>query len=211
MYIRLNSTDLNVLNTALIKEDYSLKLKREPRIIIDAGANIGMTTLFFAQKYPHASIYAIEPEEENFALLQKNTRHIPRVVCIQAALWNQNGPVQLYDRKTGQWGFAVFNEKDSRGDLRSRIQGITLSALMETYQIEHIDILKMDIEGSEKEVFEDCAGWIQKVGVIAVELHERIKPGCRRVFYNATNHFEHEFVRGEKLTFLIRDDYWCPP
>jgi FkbM family methyltransferase len=211
IYIRLSSTDLNVLNTALIKEDYALNLKREPKVIVDTGANIGLTTLYFARRYPGAAIYAIEPEEENFNLLKQNTHAFPNVICIKAALWNTNSPVKLYDRNTGQWGFSVFHENQSRGSFHSEIQGMTMSSVMERYQIQYIDLLKMDIEGSEKEVFENSSGWIQKVGVIAVELHERIKIGCRRAFYKATDAFEHEFVRGEKLTFALRDEYWSQP
>jgi FkbM family methyltransferase len=207
--IRLNSTDLYVFNTALIKKDYSFQIKRKPKVILDAGANIGLTTLYFAQKYPESLIYAIEPESENYALLKKNTSFYPNVICIQAALWKTNEPVRLYDRNTGQWGFSVFDEKKRSGSYISEVPGITIPSLMERYKIESIDILKMDIEGSEKEVFENSSGWIHKVGVIAVELHERIKAGCRRSFYKATNRFEHEFIRGEKLVFVMRDGYFC--
>jgi FkbM family methyltransferase len=208
IFIRLNSTDLDVLNAALVKKEYALEIRGEPKVIVDAGANIGLTTLYFARMYPQAKIYAIEPESENFILLQKNTRLYPNIVCIRAALWNQNGSVKLYDRHTGQWGFSVFGDNESHGHFINEIQGMTFAGFMKQYNIEHVDILKMDIEGSEKEVFTESGSWIDHVGVIAVELHERIKGGCRRAFYNATSRFEHELSCGEKLIFVIRDRYW---
>jgi hypothetical protein len=107
---------------------------------------------------------------------------------------------------SGWPGFAVSDSKTPPQGFVSEVEGVTLSWIMDTYQIDFVDILKLDIEGSEREVFQDSDAWINKVGVIAVELHERIKVGCRRAFYNATNHFEHEFIKGENV-FVLRDAY----
>ena len=64
----------------------------------------------------------------------------------------------------------------------------------------------MDIEGSEKEVFETSASWIDKVGVIIIELHDHYRSGCSRSVYTATKNFEFGWRKGEK-TFLVRKDY----
>ena len=68
--------------------------------------------------------------------------------------------------------------------------------------LEHIDVLKIGIEGAEKEVFEMSARWIEKIGVVMAELHDDLKLGCRRAFFEATKGFPDEFSRGETIMRL---------
>jgi hypothetical protein len=70
---------------------------------------------------------------------------------------------------------------------------------MRELRIEHIDILKIDIEGAEREVLRDPSAWIGNVDTLIVELHERLKLGCNRSFYNATNGFDDEWIQGENV------------
>jgi hypothetical protein len=77
---------------------------------------------------------------------------------------------------------------------------------MRDHQLESIDILKIDIEGAEKEVFADSTAWLGRVRAIIIELHDRLKPGCSRSFYNGSNGFDHEQYRGESV-FLWRGDF----
>jgi hypothetical protein len=78
---------------------------------------------------------------------------------------------------------------------------ITIDGLIADYNLTEIDILKIDIEGSEKEVFRTCVSWIAKVKAIIIELHERIKSGCNRAVYSATNDFDSEWQYGEEVYF----------
>ena len=82
---------------------------------------------------------------------------------------------------------------------------MTVDTLMKEHGIDHIDILKIDIEGAEKEVFRDPSAWIGKVDALIVELHERMKLGCNRSFYNGTNCFDDEWFQGENV-YLARND-----
>jgi FkbM family methyltransferase len=183
-----------------------MELGKVPKIIIDAGANIGFASIYFSLKYPEAKIYAIEPDEENFNMLKRNTENYQNVVAIKAALWNENTSVDLFDRNTGSWGFAVTKAGNVTPNRVSEVDGITVPKIMETYKINFIDILKIDIEGAEKEVFQDSGDWIDKVGVIAVELHDRIKMGCQQAFDNAAKDFEYKYKDREN-TFVIRAQY----
>jgi hypothetical protein len=79
---------------------------------------------------------------------------------------------------------------------------------MQDQEIGFIDVLKMDIEGAEKEVFQDASKWVEKVGILVVELHEHLRSGCNRSFYNATNNFEQEWRQGESV-YLARKGR-CP-
>lgn len=68
--------------------------------------------------------------------------------------------------------------------------------LLADYQVAQIDLLKVDIECSEIEVFAGAAAWIDRVGVILIELHDRFKRGCALSFYTAVQDFAVEWRRG---------------
>ena len=80
---------------------------------------------------------------------------------------------------------------------------------MAEYMLDGIDLLKIDIEGAEREVFEDTSAWIGRVRSLIVELHEHFKPGCERSFRAGSAGFDREWIRGENY-FLTRGDYLTP-
>jgi FkbM family methyltransferase len=150
-------------------------------------------------KYPESKIIAIEPDRDNFNLMKKNIEPYPNIIPILGALWDKNEMINLVDPGLGNWGFMV-DRATSKQSNSSRIKGMTIDKIISDYNIEEIDILKIDIEGSEKEVFSDITLWIDKVNVLIVELHERMKSGCNRSFYNGTNdHFIKEWHQGENV------------
>jgi hypothetical protein len=83
---------------------------------------------------------------------------------------------------------------------------MTVDKIMQDYNLEKVDILKIDIEGAEKEVFTDTSSWIEKVNSIIIELHERMKAGCNRSFYCGSNGFDNEWKQGENV-YLSRGNY----
>jgi hypothetical protein len=83
------------------------------------------------------------------------------------------------------------------------IQGKTLDSIMREYNLQRIDILKIDIEGAEKEVFNDTSSWLEKTDAIIIELHERMKSGCDHSFYNGSKGFDEEWHQGENV-YLTR-------
>jgi hypothetical protein len=74
-----------------------------------------------------------------------------------------------------------------------------MESLMKDNDIDSIDLLKMDIEGGEKNVLENSSDWIDSVRAMAVELHDRICMGCTRAFYIATKDFKIFEKHGEKI------------
>jgi FkbM family methyltransferase len=196
----LRTTDVSVLTDILLKAEYGLELPTPPRVIIDAGANIGMASVFFANKYPEARIIAIEPEASNFQLLRKNTSFYPNITCVEGALWKTDAPVNLSDPGGGHWGFQTFEAaQHENGRQVWMVNGITMDTLMDRFGIERIDFLKLDIEGAEKEVFENPSSWIDKVAFFAIELHDSSRDGCSRAVYGATKGFQWQWRRGETL------------
>ncbi|TIH15807.1 FkbM family methyltransferase [Marinifilum sp. JC120] len=207
-WVRLTTSDIPTCKQIFIYREYDFAVKESPKIIIDAGANIGLASIFFANKYPDAQILAIEPEKSNFDLLARNTAPYPNITAIQAALWHKNEQINLVDPGLGKWGFMTEQKGISaqQNNICHSVPAITVSKLMEDYNLEKIDILKIDIEGAEKEVFSDSSPWVNKVNSIIVELHESQKPGCNRSFYCGTNGFDTEWKQGENV-YLSRNNY----
>ena len=202
-WLRGSTSDIPTSNSIFVEQEYAFSTSGAPQVIIDAGANIGLAAIYFANRYPDCRIIAIEPEESNFALLQKNTAAYPNISILQAALWNRNETIDLVDPGLGKWGFMTESRSDTsqphKAPSRHTVPALTVDQIMQDFGLSQIDILKIDIEGGEKEVFEDTRAWIDQVGAIVIELHDRMKAGCSRSFYTGTPGFAQEWRLGENL------------
>lgn len=211
--IRLPSSDAEVYKQVFLDKEYGIDSAVAPKVIVDAGANCGLTSVFYSSLFPEATILAIEPEKENFGLLLKNISGHKNIIPIQAALWNHTGSVMIHDPGEGAWSFRAQAQAD--GDpvgAGETIRAVTIESIMDEYGIDRINLLKMDIEGSEKEVLEHSASWIERVDTLVVELHERFKPGCTRSFYDATGGFGHEWHLNEHVwVSRASADGWISP
>jgi len=201
--IRLRTSDVPTYREVFLQQAYRISLRRPPSVIVDAGANIGLTSVYFAIRYPAARIVAIEPEASNFALLQANTSPYSNITPLRAALWKDNTEIHVIDPGKGKWGFQTVASGDRPGI--QHVPGMTVDALMDSCGLEAIDVLKIDIEGAEKEVFADASAWIDRVSVLMVELHERMKTGCNRAVYAATAGFATEWLQGPNNVGMARE------
>ncbi|MDR1681209.1 MAG: FkbM family methyltransferase, partial [Prevotellaceae bacterium] len=151
VYLRKGASDFPIFEEIWVYDCYDTAYGNAPQFIVDAGANIGLATVFYANRFPDAKIIAVEPEATNFALLKKNTASYPNVHLHQAGLWNKTANLKIEDNGYGEWGFMV---REAPEGTPGTIQAISIPELMRQHQCEKIDILKIDIEGSEKELFE---------------------------------------------------------
>ncbi len=197
--VRIGTTDVSVFRQVLQECQYDFALPASPRHIVDAGANIGLTAVFFANKYPKSEIIAIEPEESNFRILRENVKPYPNVHPVLGALWKRECELVLIDPDSGHHGFQTTDVGASTPRREARVQAFTVESLMKRMNWDRVDLLKVDIEGAEKEVFEACDSWISRVGACMVEVHDAIKPGCGVAFDNATASFSGRHTQGEAL------------
>jgi FkbM family methyltransferase len=201
--LRLNGSDLKTFLEVIAREDYRLPFKTEPTAVVDAGANIGLASAWFAARYPTAKVLAVEPDAGNYALLTENTKPYRNVIPIQAALWSGSGSILLTDPGLGSSAYQVGSSQGEKANADESgvapVDAVDVPTLMSAHAIDRIDVLKVDIEGSEEEVFGSSSAWIDRVDSIAIELHDRFKPGCSRVFYQATSSFPNEAARGENV------------
>jgi len=200
VYLRIDTSDFCAYRDVLIfrTKSYDPEIPGfSPTTIVDAGAHIGMASILFAIKYPTARIIAIEPEHSNFAALIRNTAPYKTISPIQAALWREDGQVTLGPSDTHPKGAFRIAENGQQS-----VRAITMDTVMRETGIVSIDLLKVDIEGAEIEVFESCP-WMKNVLVTAIELHDRVRPGCSAAVTNAAAGNFRCDQRGE-VTFLAR-------
>lgn len=186
VFLRAGTTDMDVYNEIFIKKELDFEIS-EPEYIVDAGSHTGFSSIWFSRRYPDAKILAIEPEESNFNLLKINTRNYPNIICINAGLWNEQTTLEIENMNVDNWKFTV--KKSGRNTIPG-VDGVSIPILMKKNNWNRIDLLKIDIEGSEVEVFNDSNQWINSVKVIIIELHDRVRSGCREALVKATCNFE---------------------
>jgi FkbM family methyltransferase len=178
------SSDFSVFKTVIIEKQYNIDLKidRSSEItIIDGGANVGYTSIFYKDKYPNARIIAIEPFDENFQLLNENItiNNLNSIHTEKKALWFKDTAlfIDFNFRDSREHSIRTSEKKQSIG---IHVDAISLLTLIEKYEIETIDILKLDIEGSEKDIFENDAN-INDILTISrnfvIEIHDEFN--CR--------------------------------
>lgn len=206
VFLRVPSSDVRVFQQIFIRNEYKFDVNRNPEFIVDAGANIGLASVYFANQFPNARILAIEPEKENFEVLVKNVKPYPNVQPVLGALWSERVEVEVVDRGFGNWGFMIeapSNSQVASNSNHQMVEGMTVDMILDRYNIQKISILKLDIEGAELEVFRNSSSWIDRVDSLIIELHEHMKPGCNRSFYAATSGFDIEWSQGE-FVYLTR-------
>jgi FkbM family methyltransferase len=171
--IRESDTDLFTFREIFFDQVYSDLMPHLPKCetIIDLGANIGLATVYFASKFPGASILSIEPEAANCALLAKNVEPFSRqgrCRTLQAAIWSHDGPLRIHS--IAENSFNTFQVRPSE-NTPDAIQGLGMSSILERSGFDKVDLLKVDVEGAEVQLFQGDLSWLPRVRVLAIEFH----------------------------------------
>lgn len=194
VFVRPGTSDQDVFDEIFVIQEYELDLGC-PRFIVDAGAHIGLSAVYLAERYPEAVIVALEPEDANFELLCLNAKPYPNIRPIKAGLWSRKANLRIQNPGVETWSFRVEEDPAGQG-----IPALGVEDIMREFGVSRIDVLKMDIEGSEVQVFHHSKGWLGAVGSLIVELHDRFQPGCSRALEQALADFESDTtVSGEKV------------
>ena len=152
-------------NEILNDEIYKFKPRSGSPVIIDCGANMGVSVLYFARNYPSSTIIAFEPEEEIFNILEKNvgTYELRNVQIHKKAVWSSETELE-FTTDNGMGG-SVTNTYSNQSPVK--VQTVRLA----DYLQQPVDFLKLDIEGAEYEVLKDCEPFLKNVHDIFVEYH----------------------------------------
>lgn len=201
---RYPSSDLGILFQVLGKKEYQpvidiLKKKRNSTAeirIIDAGANVGYATLFFKAHFPNAKILSIEVDDNNFTQIQRNfnLNNFTSLIPIKKALWKRRANLEIKRDFRDKTECSYYVEEV---DSHTNLEGYSLHDFMKDQGWDFIDVLKIDIEGSERYLFESdelADSLLSKTGLLAIEIHDEfnIRPSIyKHLTRNGFQYFAH--------------------
>lgn len=191
VYVRPCDSDLDVLSQVFIHQHYAgITLDDEAGLIIDCGANVGLSTSFFLTRFPRATVIAVEPDAANCELLRRNVAPYGlRARVVEAAVWPANTKLRMRAAKYDDGRSWARQVEEAAIDGETTIQGTSIDSLLAESGFNYISLLKMDIEGAEVPILQSTSkAWLAKTRCLAIELHDDTH------FGNATAAFE-EAVR----------------
>jgi FkbM family methyltransferase len=224
VHYRESTSDESVIQQIFVQHDYDLgRLQINTEIssylseniskglrpfIIDLGANIGASALYFLLNYPGARVVAVEPDQRNVELLTENTKGYDCIV-VQGAVASSKGFAKVCDPALGPWGLRT--ELDPQGS----VETFTVPELMDLYGADpqfFPFLIKIDIEGAESELFSLNTEWVSAFPVLIIELHDWILPGTNnsRNFLKCVSALPRDFVYFGENVFSVRTPVVLP-
>ena len=161
-----------LINEIFIQQIYRVNLTNPDPLIIDVGANIGISTLYFCKKHPNAKILAFEASKKCFPWLTNNTKKYQNISCFNVAL-GEGEYVYFYEPKNRiGFGSSIFRSRVGNEYKKSKVRTDRLS----NYLNGNVDLLKIDIEGSEFFVIEDLYDnhKLSLVQIVVMEFHNNV-------------------------------------
>jgi len=179
VWLRAGTSDIKVFQQVICSGETDFDLGLNPTLAIDAGANIGLSSIVIASRYPNCKIVALEVDDENFEILKKNVAGYPNIIAKKQALWPTSGFVKIANPEAESWAFQVVEADPTE---TGAIRTTTVSDIAVELSTDTINLLKIDIEGGEFDLFKNGTPiWLSQVKILAVELHDRFRPGCTEV------------------------------
>ncbi len=201
---RYPSSDLGILFQVLGKKEYQpaidilkKEIKSDAEIrIIDAGANVGYASIFFKANFPNAKILSIEIDADNFLQVQRNfdLNNFTSLIPVRKALWKRKANLEIKRDFRDKTECSYYVEE---ADGPASLEGYSLHDFMRDQGWDFIDILKIDIEGSERYLFESdelADSLLSKTKILAIEIHDEfnIRPAIyKHLTRNGFRHFAH--------------------
>lgn len=144
-----------------------------PSVVVDGGAYIGLSSLWLARDFPEATIFAVEPDPANFAMIQRNTAAFPNIVPVQAGLWDRETSLSLRREGFEPWAVRV----GEAGVAGPTVRTVTINQLMEQAGASELLAVKLIIEGAEKAVFRSDLEWLDKTHNVIFMPNDWAMPG----------------------------------
>jgi FkbM family methyltransferase len=198
-WIRQGTSDAIEAFYTIVRQSYGKHLPSEPpQFILDAGANIGTTSVWFLSRYPNARLVAVEPDSSNFELLQKNCASFDhRASLVQAAVWPT--PANFSLKRNGDHN-AIQVAKSHNGGC----PGVTVPMLLKRFGFPRLDVFKCDIEGAELELFSVGSDeWMRHTRFIVIETHG---DACLDAVLEATTRHGFTYQRYRDLRMFARPE-----
>lgn len=160
--------DVAVLREIYLDKEYEWCPIEDPKVIIDLGAHFGDTAVYYHTRFPQARIIAVEPAPESYARLVQNTKNIPEITTVQAAIGGSDGSITLH-LVPSSLGHSVVVRSQTHDSVE--VPQLLLSSLLQKVGVTNVDLIKFDIEGAEFAVFESAGATTTAQAYIG-EVHE---------------------------------------
>jgi len=204
VYYRCGTSDRHVFKLLFVENEYDFLRPLEAegvQTVVDCGANVGYASVALLNRFPGCRVLAIEPDPANFEMARLNTAFYgKRCEVLQGAVWSRSCDLVVRRgefRDGSDWSIIVRPAKE---DETPDVRAFGMAELLGTLGDVPIDLLKIDVEGSERELFRDGTdAWLPKVRNIVIELHD---DQCRETFLAAVSSRPHAIVESGELT-------WC--
>ena len=212
--LRLGTKDEEVFQDVISNDCYefsSWKPKRYPKFVVDVGCQIGSFSLLASTLYPECKVLSFEMLEENFLLAKQNLSEKPNASCFHGPVVGKNKPVGIMINKANTGGHkTVFKGSDSylgesrfkeHYKLKNDFKCFNFSDIFSDNDIDRIDFLKMDCEGSEYEIIPHLieTDLIKKVDNISIELHGRDQKEYVETLEFLSKIYENVTMKGKHL------------
>ena len=190
-----NSSDLKVFRQIFVNDEYACMRNISGAFILDLGANVGFTSAYFLSRFPAAKVLAVEPDPGNFEQCRQNLApYGDRAKVLLGAAWSTHSRLALSPGTLGEWGIQVVEGEGQQ----ATVEAWDVPGLLQLAGEEQIDLLKVDIERSELQVFgRSSSSWLPRVRNICIELHGE---DCKCVFFEALKEFEYDLECSGELT-----------
>jgi FkbM family methyltransferase len=183
---------------------YLEKSQRTP-LIIDCGANIGLSALYFLDEFPKSKIIAVEISKENCLQISKNVKNRSSISVLENAIACRSDSYKFVDPGLGANAFRA--DPSEKGDL----MGVTINSIVEENAGMIPFIVKIDIEGGESDLFSENTDWLEKFPVIIVELHDWLLPrsASSNSFLRVISKLDRDFVMcGENVYSISNTEFF---
>lgn len=173
-------------------------------LIIDCGANIGLASVWLAQRFPEARVVAVEPDAGNFRLLESNTAFFgDRITCVKGGIWPERGFLRIVNPESGSAAFRLDAAPRSEGAIRA----YTVADICDMAGVEAPFVVKLDIEGGQRALFTANTRWVERTHLITLELDDWLMPwkGTSRTFFSCLSKHAFDYVIGGESLFCFRD------
>jgi FkbM family methyltransferase len=208
--MRFHFTDfsqLQALEEVLVDRQYELSLTGV-RSIVDLGANAGQGCCFLHASHPNAAILAVEPDPSTFITLRQNVGGLPAVRIDRVAVTDRDQPLLLQRPRGRSWGATVLTDEHT-AESTVEVDGLTLDSLLARYEIQTVDLLKVDIEGMEVRALTTGTSLL-RVGTVMGEFHPQMigqRPEDSLAALREYGRFEHGWLhRGNQFVLTRSPD-----
>lgn len=167
--------DALTVKEIFVENDYHINLKN-PKTIIDIGANIGAFSILQSKKYPGAKIFSFEPSKKTFTLIKYNTKinNCSNINLYNFGIWKKRIKTFFYSNKASGLS-SLFKKAGREGAHRETVKMDTLAKVFLKNKIKSCDLVKMDCEGAEYEIILNLPPWLlAKVKNFAIEYHDSL-------------------------------------